>query len=114
MILDPSKVALSFVVAALILVGGSTVISQRQTEVAFKDLPQIVANSQDFEQDYRVNQYAQASSDDNSTQNHEQNSPNNAKMEVEVMTASIESSNPATTDDWSLEKISDHTLEITR
>ena len=114
MILDPSKLILSSFISVLILVvGGLAIASNNQTpELRIRGLA--VANSSGYETVDQNSQDINVPTTEDSGNSYEQNSQEYANIDVETVAVSIESSTLSNSDDWSLENISDHTLEITR
>jgi len=112
--LEPSKIILSTFVSVMILAVGVTVMRSANPRLAIADFVAPLANNA------VVNSFAdnvlsiEPAEGDQKTQEYEQNTPENARMETEAMAASIEQHSPSNSSDWSLELISDRALEITR
>lgn len=113
MFLDPKKMIASLVLSGLILgVGAMSLATQNPTLSITKFLSPLAST----ENVNSLANNAQIISTDNTNQNtkiDEQISPENAIIEVEAMIASVDANYPSyNNNDWSLDTISDHALEI--
>jgi len=114
MLLDPVKTIFSLTFSILILTGGIMHLRSSSPRLAVADFAEPLASAETLESvDANVSDLSMTNSGQDGQIN-KQNLPDNAIIEAEDMTTSIEQNSPNNNSDWSLEIISDQALEITR
>lgn len=114
MIIDPIKLALSISASAVILVGGLVFLSAKTPSLSVVKPTVVLTSSEPLDVAISNNSQIGGLESDENLDEYSQIDPKDAKIEAEVMTASIQTSNPSNYSDWSLENLSDHALEITQ